>query len=910
MDGTEISDGRSGVQPGSDRALLEAVLAVAEEAIYALDRDYCFIVFNDAAETYFRTSRSDVLGRNIWELFAAGRGGEFEALVTAAMNEGVRSTMSARSALRPGREVEIRIAPMAGGITVAVADITDRLAAQRALSATAEHYRFTVELNPQVVWTALPDGQLDHVSERWFTWTGNNGLGESWGLALHPEDLSPSVAAWTHAVATGDPYDIKHRVRHLSGHFRWARSRAWPRYGADGAIIKWYGTTEDIQERKLSEEDARSLAAVVKQSRDFIAFADRQGQPVFVNEAGLAMMGFANLEAARAHHLIEYFAPDYRALIREVALPSCESNGYWEGEVAFRRIDDGREFPVRYNVFPLRDKAGQVTGYATVTWDLTEIKNAQAALSDSRAILADREERLRLAVENADVGLWDVDLVNDILIWPARTKAMFGISADIAVTMQDFYDGLHPADAQATAAAFAAAADPVARAVYDVEYRTIGREDGVVRWVAAKGRGVFDESGRCLRVIGTALDITARKQTEAELHHLNETLERRITDEVAARTKTEEALRQAQKMEAMGQLTGGVAHDFNNLLTPIIGSLDMLQRKGLGGEREQRLIAGAGQAAERAKILVQRLLSFARRQPLQPVAVDVASLVTGMGDLVSSTTGPQINVVVDAPEGLPPANADPNQLEMALLNLVVNARDAMPGGGTLRISAGQEAIGLGHRSGLHPGTFVRLSVADTGTGMDEATVARAIEPFFSTKGVGQGTGLGLSMVHGLASQLNGALTIQSRPGLGTNIELWLPISTHAPATDKPAGDVAATTAPLGTALLVDDEELVRMSIADMLIDLGYAVIEAASGEEALKLFNTGERIDLVVTDHLMPGMTGTDLAYAIRTANPHIPVLLISGYAENQGVEPGLPRLTKPFRKDELVTSLAELSAN
>jgi signal transduction histidine kinase len=206
----------------------------------------------------------------------------------------------------------------------------------------------------------------------------------------------------------------------------------------------------------------------------------------------------------------------------------------------------------------------------------------------------------------------------------------------------------------------------------------------------------------------------------------------------------------------------------------------MLQRKQLGGEREQRLIAGAMQSAERAKTLVQRLLAFARRQPLQAVPVDIAQLVTGMGDLVSSTTGPQIKVVVEAPEGLPAAMADPNQLEMALLNLAVNARDAMPEGGTLRISASPASVRPGHRSKLRIGHYVCLSVADTGAGMDEATLARAVEPFFSTKGVGKGTGLGLSMVHGLASQLGGALTIQSRPGLGTNVELWLPRSTVAP----------------------------------------------------------------------------------------------------------------------------------
>ena len=517
------------------------------------------------------------------------------------------------------------------------------------------------------------------------------------------------------------------------------------------------------------------------------------------------------------------------------------------------------------------------------------------------------EARLRLAVDHADVGFWDVDFVQNTLVWPSQTKAMFGISANVPVTLQDFYDGLHPDDREATIQAFTAAMDPERRALYDVDYRTIGREDGIVRWLAAKGRGVFDAAGRCLRVTGTAIEITARKAAEEELRELNATLEGRIAQAIAEREEVQKALRQSQKMEAMGQLTGGVAHDFNNLLTPIVGTLDMLQRRGVGGEREQRLIAGAVQSADRAKTLVQRLLAFARRQPLQTVPVNVAKLVSDMGDLVASTTGPQIKVVVDAPDHLPAAIADLNQLEMALLNLSVNARDAMLEGGTLRISASTEWVGADHRSKLAAGDYLCLSVADTGTGMDAATLARAVEPFFSTKGVGKGTGLGLSMVHGLASQLNGALTIQSAPGLGTNVELWLPRSMTVPAAASHSVEAPEPRPARGVALLVDDEELVRASTSYMLAELGYCVIEAASGEQAMALVDTGEPFDLLITDHLMPGINGTDLARLVRASRPGTAILLVSGYAEREGLDPELPRLTKPFRKNELAASLSQL---
>jgi CheY-like chemotaxis protein len=291
---------------------------------------------------------------------------------------------------------------------------------------------------------------------------------------------------------------------------------------------------------------------------------------------------------------------------------------------------------------------------------------------------------------------------------------------------------------------------------------------------------------------------------------------------------------------------------------------------------------------------------------LQAVPVDIAGLIRDMGDLVASTTGPQIEVKVDAPDGLPAAKADPNQLEMALLNLSVNARDAMPDGGTLRISARSAVIDAAKGS-LGPGRYVCLSVADTGAGMDERTLARAVEPFFSTKGVGKGTGLGLSMVHGLTSQLGGALTIQSRPGLGTNIELWLPQSDAAADVMNHAPEQPETGPKHGRVLLVDDEEIVRISTADMLSDLGYAVVEAASAEDALALYDKGERFDIVVTDHLMPGMNGTQLADALGTVQPHLRVLLVSGYAEGDDLDPRLPRLTKPFRKDELAASLGQL---
>jgi CheY-like chemotaxis protein len=333
----------------------------------------------------------------------------------------------------------------------------------------------------------------------------------------------------------------------------------------------------------------------------------------------------------------------------------------------------------------------------------------------------------------------------------------------------------------------------------------------------------------------------------------------------------------------------------------------MLRRRGIGSPREQRLIDGAFASAERAKTLVHRLLAFARRQPLQSVAVDIGALIRDVADLVAGTTGPQVNVALDIADDLPSAKADPHQLEMAILNLSVNARDAMDGIGTIRIAAALATVAAGEIAQLKPGSYVRLSVADTGIGMDEATLARAVEPFFSTKGIGKGTGLGLSMAHGLTSQLGGTLTIASVPGRGTEVSMWLPVASHpAPAPAEARCGQAAMLHP-GLALLVDDEEHIRLSTADMLAELGFSVHEAASGEAALRAIDDGLQPDILITDHLMPGMTGVELAHAIRLRRPATTILIVSGFAEREGIDPSLPRLTKPFVRSELVTALAGL---
>jgi len=402
-------------------------------------------------------------------------------------------------------------------------------------------------------------------------------------------------------------------------------------------------------------------------------------------------------------------------------------------------------------------------------------------------------------------------------------------------------------------------------------------------------------------------DVTERKQSETALRELNETLERRVSEAVAERASALAQLHEAQKLETIGQLTGGVAHDINNLLTPIMGALDLVNRRYSDTDaRMKRLLEGALQSTDRAKTLVNRLLGFARRQALETRPVDVAELLEGMRDLIISSIGSTVELKMLAPADLPPALADPNQLELAILNLCVNSRDAMPDGGRLSIVAERVAVGPRGLPQLKPGAYVRLSVIDTGLGMDETTLNKAVEPFFSTKGLGKGTGLGLSMVHGFAGQLGGAFALTSEAGEGTRGDLYLPVA-EAPA--EPAARSAAQPVQVSqqlTLLLIDDEELVRAGTAEMLREIGHIVHESSGGAEALAKLEAGLEVDAVVTDYMMPRMNGAELAAQVRRLDPDVRILVITGYAGGD-LNLDLPQLAKPFRQADIAAALDRL---
>jgi PAS domain S-box-containing protein len=834
------------------------------------------------------------------------------------------------------------------GTVIEARNIAEEKARDAALRESEAQFRLMADVVPQIVWITNAEGGVEFFNKQWFDYIGSPDVplsaGEVAARYVHPDDEAATMAAFDEARRDGAAYCVEHRIRSASGDYRWFLVRGEPYLDAQtGKVVRWFGTSVDIHDRKLAEESLR-------ESEARLHFLDRLGAEtaplgdadavlatttrLLGEHLNLAVCAYADMDEDQDGFTIrgDWAAPGSKSIVGHYSLADF-------GRLAVKNLSAGLPLVVDDNLRELAPeeaatfqsigiaaticmplvKEGRLTALMAIhdrvprIWTEAELSLLGEVTARSwahvervaaSAELRSSEARLRAVVDAAPVGLVFADVTGRITGSNARVEEIIGRPVTRSNTAEDYgadYVAFHGDGRRVEGSEY-----PLAQVLRGKADRPelevqVPLPNGSMRWVRYIARPMKDEQGELIGAVAVSLNIDQEKR-------FAESLASEVERAMAELETTQEALRQSQKLEAMGQLTGGVAHDFNNLLTPIIGSLDLLVRRELGTERERRLIDGALQSAERAKTLVQRLLAFARRQPLQPTSVDVKHLVGGMAELIASTSGPKIDVRVELSDDLPPAVADANQLEMAILNLAVNARDAMPNGGILTISAARQSVRPGHRSKLRQGHYLCLSVKDTGIGMDQSTLARAVEPFFSTKGIGKGTGLGLSMVHGLASQLEGGLTISSSLGEGTTIDLWLPVSLVGAMDEGRASGPLQGSTGIGTALLVDDEDLVRMSTADMLMDLGYTVVEAGSAEEALRLVEEGLHPDILVTDHLMPGKTGVELALDLRSSRPELPVLIISGYAEAEGIGSDINRLTKPFRSAELAESLSSLS--
>ncbi|OAI86125.1 ATP-binding protein [Pseudomonas putida] len=564
---------------------------------------------------------------------------------------------------------------------------------------------------------------------------------------------------------------------------------------------------------------------------------------------------------------------------------------------------------------------------AIIFSDVTERRNAEERLRRSEALARQNIERVQLALAaGAIIGTWHWDLNNGRFSIDEAFARACGLDpawGTEGLTLEQVLQSVHPDDRNGLTEAIGAVI--ASGKPYAHQYR-VQRGDGRYYWIEANGRVDRAEDGSPSSLPGVVIDVEERRSVEAErdraiaaLRSLNETLEQRVAARTLELMQAEEKLRQSQKMEAVGQLTGGIAHDFNNLLAGVSGALEMMATRIAQGRIQEldKYLDTAQGAVKRADSLTHRLLAFSRRQTLDPRPTDVNRLMQGMGELIQRTVGPGIAVETLAAPGLWPTLVDASQLENALLNLCINARDAMPDGGRIRIETANTSLDAeGARAQeIAEGEYVLLTVADTGIGMTPDILAKAFDPFFTTKPIGQGTGLGLSMIYGFAKQSGGQVRISSESSGGTSVQILLPRYQGALDEENAGSDLNAMMPSVSgeTILIVDDEPSVRMLLVDALGDLDYSLIEAGDSLSGLKVLRSDVHIDLLITDVGLPGgMNGRQMADAGRMTRPDLKVLFITGYAETAAIgegqlEPGMQVLTKPFALETLAERVREM---
>ncbi|MGO4408566.1 MULTISPECIES: PAS domain S-box protein [unclassified Brevundimonas] len=618
-----------------------------------------------------------------------------------------------------------------------------------------------------------------------------------------------------------------------------------------------------------------------------IYMLDTDGRITSWNPGARRFKGYEADEIIGENFARFYTGEDRARDLPRKALARAVEEGRFEAE-GWRIRKDGTRLWAHVVIDPVRSPEGELLGFAKITRDLTERMQAQEALRKT-------QEQLRMLVQGVtDYAIYMLGRQGEIMSWNAGAERIKGYRPEEIIG--DHFSRFYTPEDQAGGAPRRNLEIAASEGRFETEGWRV-RNGGDRFWAHVVIDAIRNEQNDVIGFAKVTRDITARLEQEREL------------------AATREALFQSQKIEAVGQLTGGVAHDFNNLLAAILGSLELVRKRISDDPRVTPLLENAIKAAERGTALTERMLAFARKQELKIETVDLPDLVGGMLEFLQRTIGGPIEVGLSLPPDLPPVLTDPCQLEAAILNLAVNARDAMPGGGKVTVSARREHAARA-TSGLAAGDYVVLSVADNGAGMAPETLARATEPFFTTKGVGKGTGLGLSMVHGLAAQAGGAVVLESKLDRGTTVHLWLPV---ADSEQQRRGHVVrspeSATVSTGrtTILVVDDDDLVLVNTTAMLDDLGHAVIAARSGAEALRALGNRPDIDLIVTDEMMPGMTGSELAAAVRQRRPDLPVLLATGYADldpdSSALRVSLPRLSKPFSQAQLAKAVAATMA-
>ena len=781
------------------------------------------------------------------------------------------------------------------GVICTVVETTERVKADAATRESEARFRNMADNTPMMMWVTDPTGHCTYLNARWYEFTGQTPAeaeGYGWLDATHPDDRTRVEEAFVAANDAHEMFRAEYRLRRADGVYRWAIDAASPRFDGAGVYLGYVGSVVDIDDRREVEDALRTSEAqlrvlnvdlerqVLERTRerglqwevspDLLSVMTLDGMFETVNPAWTVVLGWSAEHMTRTPYLDMLHPGDLVA-----------------SHAAFEKVRAGEpvlRFENRY-----RRTDG---GWCWLSWLAVPIDGkiycSARDITVEKAQAAERDRLWTLSTDmlaRADYG-GDMSAVN-----PAWTQVL-GWSEHELLT-NPYADIINPEDVPATVAAL----EEMGQTGRPTRFQNrILSKDGVwkpIDWTVAP-----EPDG--LNFIAVGRDLTSDKAREAEL------------------LEAQENLRQAQKMEAVGQLTGGIAHDFNNLLAGISGSLELLEKR-LGEGRlsgVDRYIEVAQTSTRRAAALTQRLLAFSRRQTLDPKPTDLNRLVAGMEDLIRRSVGPQVELEVVGAGGLWLTRADPSQLENALLNLAINARDAMPDGGRITIETANKWLdqrAAGDRD-LPPGQYVSLCVTDTGTGMTPEVISRAFDPFFTTKPLGQGTGLGLSMIHGFARQSGGQVRIYSEIGQGTTMCLYFPRFVG----ELEALDASEIVGEAGeghgeTVLVIDDEDAIRMLIADVLEEAGYRVLSAPDGPTGLKILQSDVRIDLLVTDVGLPGgVNGRQVADAARTTRPDLKVLFVTGYAENAVVgnghlDPGMQVITKPFGMSALASRVRDI---
>jgi PAS domain S-box-containing protein len=782
-----------------------------------------------------------------------------------------------------------------------------------ALRASEEFNRKILEASADCIKVLDLNGRLEFMSE--------GGM-----CVMEVDDISPIKGAFWPDFWTGEEHSkaltaVEEAKAGRVGQFQGlaptmkGNLRSWdvivsPINGPDGKPDKLLSVSRDVTLSKQAEaqlrETSRRLDAILNNTREAVFLMDHRQQCIYANAAAEALTGytFQEMQDRPLHDVVHHKKPDGS----HYPLEECPidrafpERAQMSGEELFVHAD-GSFYPVAFTASPVLDEEGSAIGTVIEARNIAETKARDEALRKSEAGLRELNETLELQVaeRTADVDrTWR--LSQDLLAVVEADGTFAAVNAAWPVLLGwsepdlqgvAFVEFTHPEDLEATLAVFASVFETPLNTPY--EYR-LRHRDGSYRWFA--WTAAF-EAGR---VYATGRHTTAEREQADALR------------------QTEEQLRQSQKMEAVGQLTGGIAHDFNNLLTGVIGSLDMMQRQIAKGEtaKIERYATTAMTAANRAAALTHRLLAFSRRQPLDPKPVNANRLVTGMEELLRRTIGEAIRLEIVTAGGLWQTLCDPPQLESAILNLAINARDAMDEGGTLTIETCNAHLDNAYAPksrDVQPGQYICICVTDTGSGMTPGVIAKAFDPFFTTKPIGQGTGLGLSMIYGFARQSEGYAKIYSEVGQGTTVKLYLP-RYYGRGEDAEEASLVLTEGHRSEhaemVLVVEDESAVRELVVDVLEELGYRATQASDGPSGLKLLQSDLRIDLLVSDVGLPGMNGRQLADQARERRPELKVLFMTGYAENAAIAngflgPGMQMITKPFAIEALATRIRDM---